>query len=163
MLCNLSVIIPNYNHSRYLVECFKRINLQTSLPQEIIIIDDGSSDNSIEVIEKELVKIKKQNPLINLLFIKNNKNKGVVYTENLDLCKKLAHLLKNIPSGNEVFITADDFLLLDNKTLSYYQEQEQEELVLETMSVILSKISKSERTLSVRFYNYIDGVRKCRI
>ena len=80
---NLSVIIPNYNHAQHLSECFKRLSLQSMLPKEIIIIDDGSKDNSVKVIEKELSKFTKKASNVSVLFIKNRVNKGVIFSENL--------------------------------------------------------------------------------
>ena len=87
MLGNLSVIIPNYNHSQHISECFRRLLLQSILPKEVIIIDDGSIDNSIRVIESELTKFRKIIPQISVLFIKNKGNKGVIYSENLGVKK----------------------------------------------------------------------------
>lgn len=48
----VSVIIPNYNHHRYLKERIQSILDQEYSNYEIIILDDCSSDNSIEVIER---------------------------------------------------------------------------------------------------------------
>lgn len=100
MLGDLSVIIPNYNHSMYLQECFKRLKSQTQLPKEIIIIDDGSKDNSVSIIENEVVKIKNEHPSISVTFIKNKKNKGVIYSENLGV--------KKSKQNNVYFLSVDD-------------------------------------------------------
>lgn len=48
----VSVIIPNYNHARYLEERIQSVLNQTYQNFEIIILDDCSIDNSKEVIEK---------------------------------------------------------------------------------------------------------------
>lgn len=48
----VSIIIPVYNSSKYLEETIKSINGQTYHNYEAIFIDDGSSDNSIEMIER---------------------------------------------------------------------------------------------------------------
>ncbi len=47
----VSVILPNYNHSAYLKERIDSILAQTYRDFEIIILDDKSTDNSIEIIE----------------------------------------------------------------------------------------------------------------
>jgi glycosyltransferase involved in cell wall biosynthesis len=47
----VSVIIPSYNHEKYVGECIQSVLNQTFQDFEIVITDDGSSDRSIEVIE----------------------------------------------------------------------------------------------------------------
>lgn len=48
----VSVIVPNYNYARYIDERMNSILNQTYKNFEIIILDDKSTDNSIEIIEK---------------------------------------------------------------------------------------------------------------
>ncbi|MGH6845405.1 MAG: glycosyltransferase family 2 protein, partial [Methylocella sp.] len=45
----ISVIVPNYNHARYLDERLASIFEQRLRPDEIIFLDDGSSDGSLEI------------------------------------------------------------------------------------------------------------------
>lgn len=48
----VSVIIPSYNHAEYITESIQSIIDQDYENIELVIIDDGSKDNSIEVISK---------------------------------------------------------------------------------------------------------------
>ena len=48
----VSVIIPNYNGERFLVQCLNSVIKQNYDNKEIIIIDDGSTDESRKIIEK---------------------------------------------------------------------------------------------------------------
>ena len=48
----VSVIIPNYNHSRFLDERIQSVLSQTYQNFEVIILDDKSTDNSVEIINK---------------------------------------------------------------------------------------------------------------
>ena len=48
----VSVIIPNYNHEKYLDERIQSVLNQTYTDFEVIILDDVSMDNSKEVIER---------------------------------------------------------------------------------------------------------------
>lgn len=45
----VSILIPSYNHARFLLSCFKGIQDQTFEDWEIILIDDGSKDGSVEL------------------------------------------------------------------------------------------------------------------
>ena len=48
----LTIIIPNKNNSQTILRQLYSIANQTKLPDELILIDDGSDDNSVEIIEK---------------------------------------------------------------------------------------------------------------
>jgi len=71
----ISVILPVYNGEDYLAEAINSILAQTFTDFELIIIDDGSSDDSLSIIQqyqKEDVRIK----------ILSRENRGLVYTLN---------------------------------------------------------------------------------
>ena len=72
---NVTVIIPIYNMELYLTKCLKSIFSQTLDELEILCIDDGSTDNSLEV----LTKLKKKHPQLRIL---SQKNLGVGNTRN---------------------------------------------------------------------------------
>jgi glycosyltransferase involved in cell wall biosynthesis len=69
----LSVLMMNYNHAKYLPEALDAILSQSSPPKEFLIIDDASTDNSVEILESYAAK----SPLIRL--IRHEKNKGAIY------------------------------------------------------------------------------------
>jgi len=48
----VSVIIPSYNHASYIEESIMSVVNQTYKNVELIVIDDGSTDNSREILEK---------------------------------------------------------------------------------------------------------------
>ena len=52
MKLKLSVIIPVYNVENYLRECLDSVVNQTTNNYEIIIINDGSTDNSLDIIKE---------------------------------------------------------------------------------------------------------------
>jgi len=66
---SVSVIVPNFNHAKYLPERLESIFDQTFQDFEIILLDDASTDNSVEVIRK-------YEGYHNLTFIKNQANSG---------------------------------------------------------------------------------------
>ncbi len=48
----ISIIIPTYNQSKKLDKCLESIKVQTYDNYEIIVVNDGSSDNTVEVARK---------------------------------------------------------------------------------------------------------------
>ena len=59
----VSIIIPLYNNEKYIKECIESLISQTYENIEIIIVDDGSTDKSVEVCEKfkdERIRLIKQ-------------------------------------------------------------------------------------------------------
>lgn len=53
---SLAIVIPNLNGRRYLAEALESVQKQT-LPSTIIVVDNGSSDGSVELVEKEFPKV----------------------------------------------------------------------------------------------------------
>jgi len=53
-----SIIIPNWNGEQLLGDCLKSLSEQTFKDFEIILVDNGSSDNSLEFVKKNFPKIK---------------------------------------------------------------------------------------------------------
>ena len=89
---DISVIIPVYNREKTIVNCVNSILNQTYLPKEIIIVDDGSTDNTIISIEGI------ENSIINLIAL--NKNKGAQHARNIGV--------KNSKSEWIAFLDSDD-------------------------------------------------------
>ena len=72
----IAAIIPNYNYAKYIIERIDSILLQTVLVNELIILDDASTDNSVDIIKNKIEKIKEEYPTIRVKFIENKKNSG---------------------------------------------------------------------------------------
>jgi len=98
----ISVIIPVYNTAPYLAQCLESVIFQTYENLEIIIIDDGSLDNSAEICEKYAAGDKR-------IKIIRQKNAGLSVVRNNGLA---------VATGEYVhFMDSDDFLDLD-----YYEK-----------------------------------------
>lgn len=68
----LAAVIPTYNRGRSIRRCLDSVYSQTRIPEEIIVVDDGSTDGSTSHLEK-------QYPGIRVLF---QKNQGVSAARN---------------------------------------------------------------------------------
>jgi len=74
-----SVVIPVYNKEYSIIRSIKSVLNQILLPNEIIIIDDGSTDNTTNIIENYI-----SNKKINIKLLKQD-NKGVSITRNIGI------------------------------------------------------------------------------
>src|SRR5215472_561278 len=50
MIAPISVIIPAYNHARFLTPAIESVLSQTMEPSEIVVVDDGSTDETSSVL-----------------------------------------------------------------------------------------------------------------
>ncbi|MBE6458866.1 MAG: glycosyltransferase [Alphaproteobacteria bacterium] len=74
-LPEISVIIPCFNAEQYIAECLDSVLGQTFNDYEVIIIDDGSTDASLKIIQTYVAKY-------NHFKLIKQLNKGVVYARN---------------------------------------------------------------------------------
>ncbi|MBQ0033269.1 MAG: glycosyltransferase, partial [bacterium] len=79
----ISVIVASYNYEKYIGETLDSILAQTYDKYEVIVIDDGSKDNSVEVIRKYAARSKK----IKLYQHEGGVNKGLPATVKLGVEK----------------------------------------------------------------------------
>ena len=77
----ISAVIPNYNYEDYLEERVNSILNQTYPVYEIVFLDDKSSDNSRELIEKLIKNINEKYPQIKTKKVFNTKNSGSVFKQ----------------------------------------------------------------------------------
>lgn len=95
----VSFIVPSYNHSKYIATCLNSIRDEKYPNKELIIIDDGSTDKSGEIIENWID--------LNGASIKTIYKKRL----NMGVCATLNELT-NLTNGQYITpIASDDFLL----------------------------------------------------
>lgn len=99
----VSVVIPCYNHGNFVQDCIQSVISQTYQNIELIIIDDGSKDNSISKIEEMVEKCEKR--FVRFEF-RHRANKGLSATLNeaLEWCQ-----------GEYYSAIASDDILLEDK------------------------------------------------
>src|SRR6202167_5003172 len=93
----LSVVLPNYNHARLIGRALRALTAQERAPDEIIVIDDASTDDSVRVIEEFAATA----PTVKLL--RNVHNLGAIPT--------LERGLRTARAKYVYFAAADDFVL----------------------------------------------------
>ena len=108
----ISVVVTCYNHQDYIEQCLRSIFAQTYRNIELLVLDDGSSDHSAEIIEAVLV-----NSPFPTRF-ESHENMGVVKTRN--------KALQQIQGTYFIFVDSDDFLDSDYVE-SFYTTMVQEE------------------------------------
>lgn len=72
----VSIIIPCYNQGKYVAEAINSALRQTFKDIEIVCVNDGSTDNSVEIIKSFENKYK------NFIFLNNEENRGIIYSRN---------------------------------------------------------------------------------
>jgi glycosyltransferase involved in cell wall biosynthesis len=94
----ISVIIPVYNVERYLAECLDSVLSQTFADIEVICVNDGSTDGSLEILEKYR-RIDRRIKLI------NQKNGGLGYARNVGFDNAKGEYISFIDSDDFVDVT----------------------------------------------------------
>ena len=92
----VSIVMPNYNYAQFIRQALESALEQTYDNIEIIVVDDCSTDNSVEIIEEYVSKSDK------IKFYQNPKNLGVVASHNR--CVELAN------GEYIVVLSSDDYL-----------------------------------------------------
>jgi glycosyltransferase involved in cell wall biosynthesis len=98
----VSVVVPSYNHARFIAAALESVVEQSFKDYEMIIIDDLSSDMSVDEIRKFIAR----HPEIPIRFLCHEKNMGGVLTLN--------ELIENA-SGEYIALINSDDVWLPNK------------------------------------------------
>lgn len=78
-----SILIAHYNNGRFFNDCYKSILSQTYKNWEVVLVDDGSTDDSVAQIKKIIGDDAR------FRFFENTENKGCGFTKRR--CAELAH------------------------------------------------------------------------
>jgi glycosyltransferase involved in cell wall biosynthesis len=92
-----SLIMANYNHGHFLTDSLTSIFSQTRPVDEVLVIDDASTDNSLEILQSF------QRKEARLKVLRNNKNQGAVFSINRGLHEAAGDVV--------CFHSADDFIV----------------------------------------------------
>ena len=95
----ISIIIPIYNADKYLAKCINSVISQTYTSWELLLINDGSTDKSLEICNSFALKDSR-------ISIINKSNSGVADTRNKGLDQAKGDYI--------IFLDADDYWILNN-------------------------------------------------
>lgn len=107
-MTDISIIVPIYNAEKYLHKCIKSLLNQTKKELEFILINDGSTDNSEQIIKKYKDK--------RIKYFKN-KNQGIGKTRNFGIDKATGKYI--------MFLDSDDYLREDACKILYDKAEEE--------------------------------------
>lgn len=94
----IAIIIPVYNTSKYLKKCLDSVINQTYKNYDVIIVNDGSTDNSLEIIKN---------------YINKNSNITLINQKNMGLSSARNNAIKKVNSDYFLFLDSDDYLDLN--------------------------------------------------
>lgn len=107
---DISIIVPAYNAGKYIERCLESLINQTKNELEFIIVNDGSTDNTEEIVKK--IKDKR------IKYFKN-KNQGIGKTRNFGISKAKGKYI--------MFLDSDDYLD-DTACESLFDKAEKDDL-----------------------------------
>ena len=122
----ISIIIPVYNTAKYLKRCFDSVLVQSYKDFEMVIINDGSTDNSEQIINE----YKDKYP--DLISYYNKPNTGVASTRNFGIEKANGEYI--------MFLDSDDYI----KTLEQYINKD-----IDLIKFKLQRVDEEGKTLEI--------------
>ncbi len=144
-MCKLplvSVLVPSYNHEFYIEECLNSIINDDYPNKEIIIFDDGSSDNSVSIVKAWINE--NETNFSGRILLRTCQNKG--------LTKTLNEMIKEASGEFITLVASDDYLLSGgiNKRVDYLLKHKDQLavfadcMVVDKQGNVLSKSGISE-------------------
>ena len=132
----VSIIVPVYNKELYIVDCLKSLLSQTFQDWECILVDDGSTDNSLSIIRDFI----NHNPRNWSILCK--KNEGPSSARNLGILNSRGKYL--------AFLDADD-LWLPNKLAKQVEFMEShQDIDLSLTNYVIFDVAKSDQLRGIR-------------
>ena len=136
MSVKVSILITNYNHEDFLEECILSAITQDFEDKELLIVDDGSTDASHEIIERHMVHFKEV----------------ILCKENKGACVAVNQLLKRAKGEYVSILNSDDVFLTDKTSKQVeYLDQNPEKHAVFSKCRIIDETGKFSETLDFPF------------
>ncbi|MCJ7570338.1 MAG: glycosyltransferase [Candidatus Thermoplasmatota archaeon] len=144
----ISILLTTYNRSEIIEQCVNSVLTQSYLNWELIISDDGSTDNTLEISKKIMKKDSR------IRYYRNTNKQGLPMNRNIVISRSL---------GNLIFFIEDD-LILDNFCLETLVNTFEELNLIKKVGAIAPRLLEGRKKTKVIFsegFNYVgDSIRK---
>lgn len=144
----ISVVIPFYNGEKFCKKIFEKINQQTYTNYEIICIDDGSNDNTLQILKKialynEKIRVYHQN------------NTGPGYARRLGYTKSNGELIWFVDSDDEIY----DKYTFQN-IINIFQKNNPDVIFY---NLIITNMGKKHTSYVIEDFNHGEGLYDIRV
>ena len=143
----ISIVVPVYNIEKYIGKCIDSIISQTYQNYELILVDDGSKDDSSNICDE---------------YAKNNENIVVIHKSNGGLSDARNAGINKATGDYVIFVDGDDFIK-DNECLKYLVSELQKEEVDLLQYKMIHYYENTEKMVGLRDYdcdNSLNAVSK---
>lgn len=132
----VSIVVPVYNTEKYLDECLQTLENQTLKEIEIICVNDGSKDNSLQILENHA---------------KKDSRVKVINQENAGVCAARNNGLRSAKGDFVIFCDSDDLIP------SYAYEKAYEDAIRYNVDVVGLKMMafvEGKETIDINSFKY---------
>lgn len=166
----VTVIVPCYNVEKYIEKGLNSLINQTLKDIEIIVINDGSNDNTLKILndfkknDKRIRIIDKKNEGVSAarnIGLKEAKGKYICFMDSDDWLEKdfLEKMYNKISENDYDMVACDTYAIYPNKKKyiksNINDNQDEKKLMIDAYTVIWNKIYKKEIIKDIYFDNSI--------
>ena len=147
-LYKISIIIPIYNAEKFIARCIESLLQQTLTEIEIICINDGSTDNSLNILES----YKKNDSRIKII---NKENDGVSAARNKGIIESTSKYI--------MFVDADDYVLpkMCQKLYEYAEKSDTDIVQCQHINLVYGQIKLlSDKPVSKKAHFLYDNIKQ---
>lgn len=154
----ISVIVPVYNVEMYISECIESILNQSHSFIQLILVDDGSTDKSLEICKTYAKKDER-------ILLLHQKNKGVSYARNVGIDNAIGDFIGFVDSDDTIDSTMYEEML--NKLLEYNSDMcvstqvYYNDEILKTANINKNTVTKLEAMRELLHFNFPTSLWSC--
>lgn len=138
-MSSISIVVPVYNTEKYLDKCISSILNQTFTDFELILVNDGSTDNSIDIL-------KKYKNIDSRVVIIDKKNEGSI--------KARKEGIKKSQSEYITFVDSDDWLENNALEIAYNElKKNNSDVVVFNMYKVIDKLGLIKKENNTYYFN----------